>query len=360
MRIVQILPVLAFGDAVGNDTRALKDALSEAGYETEIYAAVIDERLPAGMAQPYDMLPKLEDEDIVIYHLSTGHELNYELEKLGGKKVILYHNITPEKYFKKYNRDAFASCGQGIKAAKRLAKIADYAIADSEYNKQDLLAYGYRCPIEVLPILIPFEDYAKKPSARVLKRYEDDYVNILFTGRVVPNKKQEDIIEAFYYYKHYINPKSRLILVGSFAGIDRYHTQLEAYVKTLGLKDVIFTGQIKFDEILAYYHLADLFLCMSEHEGFCVPIVEAMYFDVPVIARATSAIPWTLGGSGILLKEQDSMAAAELMNRVLTDESLREKVLKNQQIRLRDFDNGKVKKQFLEIIERIILTKAGC
>ena len=112
MRIVQILPVLAFGDAVGNDTRALKDALLEAGYETEIYAAVIDERLPQGTAEPFDMLEKLEDDDIVIYHLSTGHKLNYEIEKLGGKKVILYHNITPEQYFKKYNRDA--SCNADL------------------------------------------------------------------------------------------------------------------------------------------------------------------------------------------------------------------------------------------------------
>lgn len=359
MRIVQILPVLAFGDAVGNDTRALKDALQEAGYDTEIYAAVIDERLPAGTAQPYDMLEKLEDDDIVIYHLSTGHKLNYEIEKLGGKKVILYHNITPEQYFKKYNKEACASCSQGIKAAKHLAKIADYAIADSAYNKQDLLKYGFQCDIDVLPILIPFEDYAKKPSEKILKKYDDDYVNILFTGRVVPNKKQEDIIEAFYYYKRYINPKSRLILVGSFAGIDKYHKQLEAYVNELGLKDVIFTGQIKFDEILAYYHLADLFLCMSEHEGFCVPIVEAMYFDVPVIARDTSAIAWTLGGSGMLLSDNDPMVAAEMMNRVLTDEPLKQKILKNQRIRLQDFDNGKVKKQFLEIIEKIISEKAG-
>ena len=101
MRIVQILPVLAFGDAVGNDTRALKDALSEAGYETEIYAAVIDERLPQGTAQPFERLGKLTANDIVIYHLSNGHRLNYEIEKLGGKKVIIYHNITPERYFEK-------------------------------------------------------------------------------------------------------------------------------------------------------------------------------------------------------------------------------------------------------------------
>ena len=316
--------------------------------------------MPQGTAKPYDMLEKLEEDDIVIYHLSTGHKLNYELEKLGGKKVILYHNITPERYFEKYNKDAYSSCGQGIKAAKRLAKVADYAIADSEYNRQDLLSYGFQCDIDVLPILIPFEDYAKRPSARVMKLYDDDYVNILFTGRVVPNKKQEDVIEAFYYYKRFIQPKSRLILVGSFAGIDKYHDQLEAYVNKLGLEDVIFTGQIKFDEILAYYQLADLFLCMSEHEGFCVPIVEAMYFNVPVIARDTSAIAWTLGGSGMLLPDNDPIVAAEMMDRILTDEVLRKKILKNQRIRLNDFDNQRVKQQFLESIQKIISAKAGC
>lgn len=359
MRIVQILPVLAFGDAVGNDTRALKDALLQAGYDTEIYADVIDERLPAGTAQPYDMLPRLENEDVVIYHLSTGHKMNYEIEKLGGRKVILYHNITPEHYFKKYDKAASQSCAQGIRAAKHLAKIADYGIADSAYNKQDLLDYGFQCDIDILPILIPFEDYEKKPNEKVLKKFSDDYTNILFTGRVVPNKKQEDIIETFYYYKRYINPKSRLILVGSFAGIDKYHMQLETYAKELGLDDVIFTGQVRFDEILAYYHLADVFLCMSEHEGFCVPIVEAMYFDIPVIARDTSAIAWTLGGSGMLLADNDPVVAAEMINRVLTDEPLKQKLLKNQRIRLKDFDNDKVKKQFLEILEKIITGEKG-
>ncbi len=355
MKIFQILPVLAFGDAVGNDTRALKDALTEAGYDNDIYAAVIDERLPKGTAQPYDMMEKIEDDDIVIYHLSTGHELNEKFKKLGGRKIILYHNVTPEKYFKEYNRGAYLNCKNGLKDTRELADTPEMAIADSEYNRQDLISYGYNCEIKVLPILIPFEDYEKKPSQKIINKYKNDgYVNILFTGRVVPNKKQEDIIDAFYYYKKFINPKSRLILVGSYAGIDRYHEQLEAYVKALDLEDVIFTGQIKFDEILAYYRVADVFLCMSEHEGFCVPLLEAMCFDVPVIARDTSAIAGTLGGSGILLPDNNPMVAAEMINRVVTDRNLKETIVKNQRVRLKDFDNKVVKKQFLQIIEEFI------
>ena len=357
MRIVQILPVLAFGDAVGNDTRALKDALSEAGYETEIYAAVIDERLPQGTAQPFERLGKLTANDIVIYHLSNGHRLNYEIEKLGGKKVIIYHNITPERYFEKYNRDACANCVQGIKAAKRLAKTADYAIAVSEYNKQDLIRLGFTCDIEVLPILIPFEDYEKKPNAGVLRRYDDDYVNILFTGRIVPNKKQEDVIETFYYYKKYINPKSRLILAGSYVDVGKYHEKLELFARKLGLADVIFTGQIRFDEILAYYRLADVFLCMSEHEGFCVPLVEAMYFETPIVAYASTAIPGTLDGSGVLVETKEPEKVAETMNRIIRDEQYRHEIVVGQKQRLKDFSYENIKEQILDEIEKVQQSK---
>lgn len=354
MRVVQILPVLSFGDAVGNDAINLKAALQRAGYDTELYAAIIDERLPDGTAKQFDMLEELKEDDIVLYHLSTGHELNYKIEKLGGRKIIRYHNVTPAEYFRRYNRNVYYGCMQGIQAAKHLAKVADYALAVSEYNKSDLLEYGYRCGIDVLPILIPFEDYEKKPNQKIIKKYSDGYTNILFTGRIVPNKKQEDIIDAFYYYKKYINSKSRLILVGTYAGIDKYHEQLEKYVRELGLKDVIFTGQVKFDVILAYYHLADVFLCMSEHEGFCVPLVEAMYFGIPIIARDTSAIAGTLGGSGLLLQDNDPIVAAEMINQVVENKTLRKQVVENQKVRLKDFQNEKVEKEFVRLIHEFI------
>ena len=142
---------------------------------------------------------------------------------------------------------------------------------------------GYTCPIDVLPILIPFDDYAKTPSQQVIDRYSDGYTNLIFTGRIAPNKRQEDVIRAFYDYKKFYNPKSRLILVGGHNGMERYYHRLKSYINALELEDVVFPGHIKFDEILAYYKIADVFLCQSEHEGFCVPLVEAMYFDVPVV-----------------------------------------------------------------------------
>lgn len=353
MRIFQLLPVIAFGDAVGNDTRALKNALSAAGYETEIYADVVDGRLPKGTARRYDMMPKVEADDVIIYHLSTGHKMNYILEKYPCRKIIMYHNVTPAKYFAGYNRDGYENCRQGIRAAKMMRNTAEFCFADSEYNKQELLSYGYRCDIEVLPILIPFEDYAKEPNKKTVKAFSDGKTNILFTGRIVPNKKQEDLITAFYYYNKYINRNSRLILAGSYVGMERYKSRLEHYAEELGLEDsVYFSGMAKFNDILAYYSVADVFLSMSEHEGFCVPLVEAMYFNIPIIARDTSAIAGTLGGSGILLPDNDPMAAAEMINRVITDGELRNAIIHNQKIRLKDFDNKKIQKQFLESMER--------
>lgn len=128
-----------------------------------------------------------------------------------------------------------------------------------------------------------------------MEHYKDDgYTNFIFVGRVAPNKKQEDVIRAFYCYKKYCNPKSRLFIVGSYNGMERYYHRLRRYVGALELDNVVFTGHIPFAQILAYYHLADLFLCMSDHEGFCVPLVEAMYFNLPFwhTIRPPFRTPW--------------------------------------------------------------------
>jgi len=165
-------------------------------------------------------------------------------------------------------------------------------------------------------------------------------------GRIAPNKRQENVIRAFYQYRK-LNPDSRLILVGSYLGMENYYQRLVKYAKALGIEDdVVFTGHIKFSEILAFYHVADAFVCMSEHEGFCVPLVEAMFFNVPVIAYDTSAISDTLGGSGVLLDSNDPVFTAHVINRVLTDEKLRESIVEGQKKRLEDFSYERIKDIF--------------
>ena len=270
------------------------------------------------------------------------------------RKVMVYHNITPPQFFEEYSVKAAQLCQNGLEGASYLADKVDYCLAVSEYNKQDLIRMGYTCPIDVLPILIPFDDYAKTPSQQVIDRYSDGYTNLIFTGRIAPNKRQEDVIRAFYDYKKFYNPKSRLILVGGHNGMERYYHRLKSYINALELEDVVFPGHIKFDEILAYYKIADVFLCQSEHEGFCVPLVEAMYFDVPVVAYDSSAIAGTLGGGGFLLKDKNPVETAGVINRVVTDEALRTQIIKNQQARLADFDHKVIEAQFKMYLDTFI------
>lgn len=346
MRIVQLLPTLSFGDAIGNDTVALKKAISDMGYISEIYAENIDKRLPSDTAKNISRLKNLKKDDVLIYHKSTGTDLTFKIQGFQCRKIMIYHNVTPPEFFRPYSTAAASLTEYGYKGVEHLRDKVDYCLADSAYNKSELLRMGYTCPIDVLPILIRFEDYKQSPAKGIMSRYGDGKRNLIFVGRIAPNKKQENVIRAFYQYKR-LDPDSRLILVGSYTGMENYYERLVKYAGALGLKDdIVFTGHIKFNEILAYYRLADVFVCMSEHEGFCVPLAEAMFFDVPIIAYDTSAIGDTLGGSGILLDSNDPVFAAGVIRRVLTDELLKKQIIEGQRRRLEDFSYERIRDIF--------------
>ena len=339
MRIVQLLQTMAFGDAVSNDAAAIDRMLSEMGYKTGLYAFNVDPRLPESVVSHWKKMKELRDDDLLIFHASTGDPLNRMIPSLGGKKMMIYHNITPSSFFRGYSRMVEELTDTGRRQIRRLADQFSYCVADSDYNRFDLRQMGYQCPIDVCPIMIPFEDYDKEPDRKVLGKYQGDgWTNLLFVGRIAPNKKQEDVIRAFYYYHRDYNPKSRLFLVGSDTGMTNYRYQLENYIRALGLTGrVIFPGHISFAAILAYYRLADVFVCMSEHEGFCVPLVEAMYFDLPIVAYASSAIPETLGKGGLLLDSKDPQVAAAAIDRMIRDKELRVKISEEQKARLAQF-----------------------
>lgn len=353
--IVQVLPTISYGDAVSNDVIALKGAIEKLGYKTEIYADTSDKRLPKNLVKPLAKLPKFGRDDVVIYHMAIGSELNYTFGNMECKKVMVYHNITPPKFFERYNQGATNLTKEGYKAVKWLADKVDYCIADSEYNKSDLIKMGYKCRIDVLPIMIPFDDYRKEPDAEVIKKYKDGYTNILFTGRIAPNKCQEDVIRSFAYYKKHYNEKSRLILVGSESVFINYKDRLMKYIDMLGVEeDVIFSGHIKFSEILAFYNVADVFLCQSEHEGFCVPIVEAMFFGIPIVAYNSSAVGETMGNGGVLLNGKNALETAGVIDYVVKNEEVRRRILENQKVKLLDYDYNTIFKQFEQILNKIL------
>lgn len=354
MRIFQMLSSLSYGDAIGNVVLALRDAIQALGYETEIFAEYIDSRIPAGSAKKLSHLPVLCENDVMINHLSNGSGWNRHFGSFPCRKIVYYHNITPPHFFEDVSVDLQMNCYWGLKEVEYLADKVDYCLAVSEFNKQDLRRMGYGQKIDVLPILIPYEDYDKTPSKKILDKYGDGRTNILFTGRISPNKKQEDIIKAFFYYKNYMNQDARLFFVGKYAGMEAYYEQLKRYTEALELKDVYFTGHIKFDEILAYYRVADVFACMSEHEGFCVPLVEAMYFGVPIVAYDSSAIADTLGNGGILTEDKDPKLVAEIINRLVQDGTLRKEIISRQKEQLKRFEYDKVTSLFTGYLEKFL------
>lgn len=348
-RIIQLTPTISYGDAVSNDVFAMADILTKRGYNNLIVAYGASKKVEDRVILVQDF--KSNPGDIFIYHMAIGSGLSeYVINAKVKCKIMVYHNITPAHFFKGIP-NAQIGCISGRAQLSDLVDHIDFAICDSDYNKEELDILGYKNTV-TLPIIFDDSDYKNTvPSEKLLKKYKDDgYTNILFVGRIAPNKKQEDVISSFHVYNKYINPKSRLILVGSSTSMENYKESLEDFIKEHNIENVIFPGHISFADILAYYKLADVFLCQSEHEGFCVPLLEAMVFDVPIIAYSSSAIPYTLGNSGIMFKQKDHRIVAELINLVVTDKEFREKIIEGQRKRLADFEINKVKAEFMDLI----------
>lgn len=352
-RVIQLVSSLNFGDAVGNDALAIKRVLEEAGYATAIFAMAIHSKIREKHIYLTEMLPELNERDIIIYHYAAADEFREMLKETPAKVVLRYHNVTPPGFFHGYDEMAEQITREGLAQIQSMQGVVDYGLTVSEFNKRDLIEMGYQCPIAVAPILIPFDDYRQEPSPAVVEKYADGATNIVFVGRIVPNKKLEDVVSCFDAYKKNYDPTARLFLVGSYKESDKYYQYLEGYIKENDIKDIIFPGHIPFDEILAYYKIAHIFLCMSEHEGFCVPLVEAMFFQTPIVAYAAAAVPGTLGGSGVLADTKEPAVIAEMMNRIRKDEAWRQEILRKQDERLKDFAYDKIAEKVLENLELI-------
>lgn len=355
MRIFQVSASLMKGDAIGNYSMLLAKYLRERHYQVCTYAEHIGKGLTFGKDYifPVDDMEEPSVSDIVLYHMSGKTKLNQWIQTWNCKKIAIYHNTTPPHFFAWIDQAVAAWHKEGISEISALCHTFDKVIAVSEYNKNELIRLGYcASDIESIPVLISFEDYAKTPDKKVVEKYRDEWTNILFVGRIAPNKKQEDVIRTFAWYKKHLNPKSRLILIGAPYS-PKYMEYLKQYIAAIDVSDVILPGHISFSEVLGFYKTADVFLCMSEHEGFCVPLVEAMLFDVPIIAYASTAIPETLGDSGILLKRKDIPFAAKIIERLTNDSVFKNTVLEKQRARLPAFSTDVVFKQIVEVIEGV-------
>ena len=348
MDVDQILPTITPGDAVSNECLRMQEVLIANGYRSKIYAEIIDTRLKSRIINYRKYVDSKEK--VLIFHYSIGSDISDFVRSLKCGKIMRYHNITPYQYFLSYNNQLVNLCKRGREDMSRMSNDFIKSIADSEFNKNELLNLGYK-NVEVLPILINFNDYKNITINKSLADALAGTKNIIFVGKIAPHKAQSDLIKIFYYYHNYINTKSRLILIGSYEGFEKYYQELLKLIKVLNLDNVVLTGKIPFNDLISYYKCADLFLCASEHEGFCVPIIEAMYFDIPILAYKSTAVPFTLNKSGVIFKNKKKLYdIAEMVNLIMSDEKFKDNIIKKEREVLAGYNSADVERKFAEII----------
>lgn len=347
----QFLTALSYGDAIGDYTLEMQRVLRKNGYESEIFAEVVHPRMAKLVRPIHEYEDSESDDTLMIIHFSIGSEMGNVIPYLRGKKLLIYHNITPHEWFYDVNNMLSYQCLVGRKQLKALAPYCPIALGDSEYNRQELEACGYK-NTGVLPIRLHFDKF-DGPSDQIIKEsYDDNRTNIIVVGRIIPNKKLEDCLRAFAYYQKSVNPLSRFILVGLWTGFEPYYFALRELVSRLHLHEVIFTGHITFEELLAFYRIADALVTMSEHEGFCVPVLEAFYMKVPVIAWDACALPYTVGEGGILVEDQKNFAEiGEIIHEICTDKEVRTQVIEAQTRQLQKIQDFPFESTLLNALE---------
>jgi glycosyltransferase involved in cell wall biosynthesis len=340
MRIDQLIPAFHQGDAIGDTAQNMKRFFLSRGYRSDIYCLSRDESLEGGSLF-FENFPPPSSEDIILYHFALPSPLTQAFTRLQGRKVLLYHNITPSLFFEGFSKEMTRITAIGRDELRTLASHVDLALADSEFNREELDEMGF-VRSGVLPLFIDFGKYKKAEDRFTYEFFKDGRINILFAGRIVPNKKIEDLIKVVFYYKKYITPLVRLIIVGKTTSLPKYYQSLVRLADEFFLKseEICFTGFIPDEEMFALYKASDAFLSLSEHEGFGLPLIESLVFDLPVFAYDCTAVPSTLDGAGVLIKKKKVEYVAELIHRVVHDSELRTRIIEGQRQRLRRFQEA--------------------
>ncbi len=359
-RVDQWVPALHRGDAIGDSTLLMREALRSWGYVSDIYTFNQD---PGVSAVPFDQWRDGDPSDIVIFHYALISPMNEAFAKLGCPRVLQYHNITPPEFFLPWDSEIHKILSQGLQGLAPLAPATTLALGDSEFNRAELTRQGF-ARTDVLPIAIDFDRYFEPPNPVLSKRLSDSRINLLFVGRIAPNKGHDNLLRVLAYFKKNISTGVRLLAVGKHprretgvgAPIEAHY--LDALIRLyseLGVEpaDVIFTDGVSHDELLAYYERAHVFISMSEHEGFGVPLVEAMLKRVPIVAKAGTAVSETLGGAGVLFDRVDIAEFAETAALLAKPGPARAAILRGQDRRVQDFATKITLGRLREIVESL-------
>lgn len=354
--IHQFVAGYSLGDAISNEAVVMRDIFKSWGYKSTLFSE--QKRILPELRGDAEDVNRAKDivqpDDVTLLHLSIGSRVNDVFASLPCRKAILYHNITPAEYFRGIEEEIAQHLARGREQAKKLVRVAEVNLADSAYNADEFKDMG--CPkVEVFPLVLDLNKLRKGVDNRFLDELNDGKVSILFVGRCAPNKRIEDVLGAFHYFQRYVEPNSRLILAGSYSGLEAYQACLLKKQRDMQLRDVLFTGSIRQQALNACYRAADLFLCMSEHEGFCIPVIESMAMDVPVLAYAAAAVPGTMDGAGVLFDTKRYDLVAEMMGRMCADGVFREAVLNGQCARMERYESrdlpGELRRYLAPLIE---------
>lgn len=374
MRVLQFLPDLVFGDAVSNDCLFLDRVLKAAGHDTHIIIERVDdrylkrvrrfERADDGVRSNHhahdepsnqeavEVWPRsdLRSDDLVVFHYSTwSATAEWLLERRPDQLVVVYHNITPPAFFGDTSRGTADRNRRALAALADLAAIARLGVAKSEFSEHELQQAGF-AKTAIVPL--PVEVSENEPyDERCLRAWRRPGTVLLSVGRIAPNKRIEDLIHVLAAYRYHVG-EAWLLLVGPQDTAPPYRRWLDRLIQHLGLDaHVAFAGHVERTALLAYYRAADAYLCMSEHEGFCVPLVEAMALGIPVCAYDSTAIPSTLGPAGLLVKRKSPEKVAIAIGAMLSDRKLRDRMIATGRARAAVFAPDAVGRQFLHAVE---------
>lgn len=355
----QFVPTLAPRDAVGRHYLAVQATLRAAGYDSDIYSYEAKEEYKR-LARPFMSFDNSSPAGStwLMYHSSVGSPVADFVGARDEPLIVDYHNITPAPFFARWEP---AIAGALMKGRRQLAELevrAQLGLADSAFNAQELTDLGYR-KTAVVPILLDvatLDDAPADPTtlARLSDRKARGGIDWLFVGRLAPNKAQQDLVKAFAAYRRLYDDRARLHLVGGSSS-HQYETALIAFIEALDLGDAVdLAGGVSAGALTAYFETADVYVTASEHEGFCVPILEAMHHRIPIVAYSAAAVPETLGDAGLLLDAKDAYTIAAAVQRVASDAPLRARLIAAGTERLREFDIDKSRRKLLDAISSVV------
>ncbi len=323
MLIEQFLPAFHYGDAIGNSTLTFDTFLKSRGIPSRIIALSVDQELKQRAITFEDYLKENSNQQTLkILHFAIPSPLSDYFKSCSGKKVLIYHNITPHEFFIDFSSELVRFISRGRMELKELVNTFDLSIADSEYNAAELRELGFNNVLS-FPIMVNLQDYSQPFARRYAQLFQDGRKNLLFVGRISSNKKIEDLVKVLFFYKKFLSPAVRLIVAGNCNTLPAYYYAVYdlACRFCLTAEDIFFTGHIPFEELLALYNIADAFVTLSEHEGFCLPLIESAFFNLATFAYDAGAVAETLAGGGVLIKEKKIDTLATLLYQVLSSES---------------------------------------